>query len=104
MDVGCELGFGPDCETGWPSYMIDHSAVKNRMMGFASYLYAMYGELYWSVNFAAATGGDPWVTQWFAGGNGDGTLTYRGTVDRVGGLHEIPIASIRLKQVRPRSP
>lgn len=58
------------------------------------------GELYWSVSFAQASGVDGWETQWCAGGNGDGTLTYRGTPDRIGGTTEVPLASIRLKAIR----
>ena len=35
-----------------------------------------------------------------AGGNGDGTLVYRGTAARIGGATEIPVASVRLKAIR----
>jgi hypothetical protein len=92
---------GWDCETGWPSYMIDHSAVFNRIHPWATYLYSFGGELYWSISFAdASEGGDAWESQWFAGGNGDGTLTYRGTPERIGGETEVPIASVRLKAIR----
>jgi hypothetical protein len=34
------------------------------------------------------------------GGHGDGTLYYPGTTDRIGGTHDIPIESIRLKRYR----
>ena len=34
------------------------------------------------------------------GGNGDGNLLYPGTPDRIGGQSFIPIASVRLKQLR----
>ena len=61
----------------------------------------MGGELYWSMSFAdEAQGGDAWEHQWEAGGNGDGTLTYRGTPGRIGGATEVPIASLRLKAIR----
>ena len=36
----------------------------------------------------------------FAGGNGDGSLSYRGTPSKIGGATEVPVASIRLKHVR----
>ena len=92
---------GYDCQTGWPSYMIDHSALFNRIHPWATYLYNMGGELYWSMSFAdEAQGGDAWENQWEAGGNGDGTLTYRGTPGRIGGATEVPIASLRLKAIR----
>ena len=35
-----------------------------------------------------------------AGGNGDGSLTYPGRTDEIGGSHFIPVASLRLKQIR----
>lgn len=92
---------GYDCQMGWPSYMIDHSAVFNRIHPWATYLYAFGGELYWSISFAdALEGGDAWESQWVAGGNGDGTLSYRGTPSRIGGATEVPVASVRLKAIR----
>ena len=96
-------GYWPtwDCETGWPSYMIDHSAVYNRIHPWATYLYNFGGELYWGMSFAdEVEGGDAWVNQWEAGGNGDGTLSYRGTPERIGGKTEVPVASLRLKAIR----
>jgi hypothetical protein len=43
-----------------------------------------------------------WDTQWLAGGNGDGSLTYPGRPEKIGGDAEsfIPIASLRLKLIR----
>ena len=62
----------------------------------------MGGELYWSINYADTNMNTQgaWVNQWIAGGNGDGTLTYRGTPDRIGGTTEVPLASVRLKAIR----
>ena len=81
--------------------MIDHSTVFNRIHPWATYLYNFGGELYWSISWAdTLASGDAWRDQWFAGGNGDGTLTYRGTPDRIGGATEVPIASVRLKAIR----
>jgi hypothetical protein len=57
-------------------------------------------QLYWALTFAASAGMDEWESSWWAGGNGDGTLTYRGTPSRIGGTDEIPVASIRLKAIR----
>jgi len=106
MSHGCEGGCTADpdaaCEMSWPSYMVDASAVANRVMGWATYLYDVSGELYWRVNAAAELGMNAFEDQWFAGGNGDGTLTYRGLPSIIGGRHEVPIASIRLKMVRVR--
>jgi hypothetical protein len=90
--------------TGWPSYMIDASAVRNRAMQWLAFRYRLSGELYWET--AAAFGADPWNDQWnLAGGqnfsgNGEGTLFYPGTVARIGGTTDVPVASIRLKMIR----
>ena len=42
--------------TGWPSYMIDASAVRNRAMEWISFLEGATGELYWESAFAFARG------------------------------------------------
>jgi uncharacterized protein (TIGR03382 family) len=88
--------------TGWPSYMIDASAVRARAMDWLSYTYGLSGELYWETTFAFSPGGanDPWTNQYFFSGNGDGTLFYPGTPAKIGGTTHIPVASIRLKMKR----
>jgi uncharacterized membrane protein YgcG len=97
MSHGC--GAGLDAYfTGWPTYMIDASAVRNRAMEWLSFKYAATGELYYET--CMAYGHDPWTNQWDFYGNGDGTLFYPGTVARIGGSTDIPIASIRLKMIR----
>ena len=47
-----------------------------------------------------AFGDDAWTSQWDFNGNGDGTLFYPGTPERVGGATHVPVASIRLKMIR----
>ncbi len=84
--------------TGWPTYMIDASAVRNRAMEWISFLEGATGELYWETAFAFTH--DAWTNQWDFSGNGDGTLFYPGTPARIGGSTNIPVASIRLKMVR----
>ncbi|WP_242344522.1 DUF4091 domain-containing protein [Anaeromyxobacter terrae] len=84
--------------TGWPSYMIDASAVRNRAMEWISFLEGATGELYWETAFAFTH--DAWSNQWDFSGNGDGTLFYPGRPDRIGGSTQIPVASIRLKMIR----
>jgi uncharacterized protein (TIGR03382 family) len=84
--------------TGWPSYMIDASAVRNRAMEWLSFLYDATGELYWETAFAYTK--DAWRSQFDFSGNGDGTLFYPGTPARIGGQTHIPVASIRLKMIR----
>jgi hypothetical protein len=84
--------------TGWPSYVIDASASRNRAMEWISFLEGATGELYWESAFAFTH--DAWSNQWDFSGNGDGTLFYPGTPDRIGGTTHIPVASIRLKMIR----
>ena len=99
--------------------MIDAPSLMNRMMPVLGFMYAASGELYWQTNFAdtctrdnpvgncpvaslppSRWGMDAWDDQLIMGGNGDGNLLYPGRPDKVGGASFIPIASIRLKQLR----
>jgi MYXO-CTERM domain-containing protein len=84
--------------TGWPTYMIDASAVRNRAMQWLAFRYRLAGELYYETTMAY--GHDPWTDQWDFSGNGDGTLFYPGTPARIGGTTHVPIASLRLKLIR----
>jgi hypothetical protein len=87
--------------TGWPSYMIDTSSVRSRAMEWLSFAWGVTGELYWDTTFAYSQGtANPWSDQWFFSGNGDGTLFYPGTPDKIGGTTHIPVASLRLKMLR----
>ncbi len=96
MSHGC--GGTSSYFTGWPSYMIDASAVRNRAMQWLDFLYHVSGELYYETTMAF--GHDPWSNQWDFSGNGDGTLFYPGTPARIGGTTHVPVASVRLKMIR----
>ena len=99
--------------------MIDAPAIMNRIFPALGYWYNASGELYWQTNFcdtctrenivgncptaslpAGEWGMDAWEDQLIMGGNGDGNLVYPGRIGRIGGTHFIPIASIRMKQLR----
>jgi hypothetical protein len=82
---------------GWASYAIDQPASEQRAMGFLSYEYGASGELYYRVDERLRSA---WTNQYAYGGNGDGTLFYPGRPALIGGRHEIPIESIRLKRIR----
>jgi uncharacterized protein (TIGR03382 family) len=84
--------------TGWPTYVIDASAVRNRAMQWLAFRYRVTGELYYETTMAY--GHDPWSNQWDFSGNGDGTLFYPGTPARIGGATHVPVASLRLKMIR----
>ena len=102
------------CLEGWPSFMIDHTAVRNRMMQWATFRYDMHGELLWesaagfsNCNASGPTcrgnGTDGWDQQLLAGGNGEGTLFYPGRPDVIGGEGHIPVSSLRLTMIREGS-
>jgi len=84
--------------TGWPSYMVDASATRNRAMEWLSFLERADGEVYWET--AAAFTQNAWSNLYMFSGNGDGTLFYPGTPSRIGGKTDIPVASIRMKMIR----
>jgi hypothetical protein len=95
---GCYI-VGGDYFTGWPSTMIDHSGLRNRIMEWFSWKYDVGGELYFNMNEAYFKN-DPWKDVRLFGGNGDGTLYYPGRPDVIGGTTHIPVESIRLKLIR----
>lgn len=100
MSHGCGDGCVPtdnDYFTGWPSYMIDCSAVQNRTMQWLCFNFDLAGELYFETTYMLPTA---WEDQCDFSGNGDGTLFYPGTPDRIGGSSHIPVESIRLKLIR----
>ena len=100
MSHGCSATPPEDkCESDYPSYMIDHPAVMNRIMPWMTFFYDLHGELYFSTIYAYEHG-NPWGNQYYFGGNGDGTLFYPGKPDIVGGTTHIPVASVRLKMIR----
>jgi hypothetical protein len=82
---------------GWPSYAIDQPASEHRAMGFLAFEYDVAGELYWSTTYSLR---HAFADQYDFGGNGEGNLFYAGTPARIGGEHDIPLDSIRLKRIR----
>lgn len=100
MSHGCAYGTNVAenrVDAGWPSYMVDRSAAKNRAMQWLVFLEGATGELYYGTNLALTTA---WSDQFQFNGNGDGTLFYPGTPDRIGGTRDVPLPSIRLKLIR----
>jgi hypothetical protein len=85
---------------GWPSYAIDAGAVSNRVMQWITWKYGIGGNLYYNMNESYIHPADPWSSVYLHGGNGDGSLFYPGTPEKIGGATDIPIESIRLKLIR----
>ncbi|QSQ27325.1 DUF4091 domain-containing protein [Pyxidicoccus parkwayensis] len=92
---GC-LGDIP-AEKHWPSYMVDHPANFNRAFPWTVFLLRASGETYYETSAQLPTA---WTNQLFYGGNGDGTLFYPGTPERIGGVSHVPLPSLRLKLLR----
>ena len=111
MSHGCSKDGAPVSNPafrGWPSYMIDAPATAARAMGALAFANGVEGELYFDTVFAydpagesgkPAAAGDPWKSQWAFGGNGDGTLYYPGMPERIGGVHDVPVESLRILQI-----
>lgn len=98
MSHGCSGDSGSDPYwAGWPSYVIDQPGSEHRATGFLAFEYASVGDLYFATDYDLTTA---WTDQWSFGGNGDGTLFYPGMPARIGGTHDIPLDSIRLKRIR----
>jgi hypothetical protein len=100
MSHGCADGTNaPENKpgAGWPSYMVDRSAAKARAMEWVTFLEGATGELYYQTVGMLASA---WEDQFRFNGNGDGTLFYPGTVQRIGGGTHVPVASLRLKLIR----
>ena len=93
----------------WGSYAIDQKDTQTRVMGWLVYAYEATGELYYEV---AAKLRQSWAPNglWYYGGQGDGTLFYPGIAKAgtggdasapiIGGTDDIPIESIRMKEIR----
>jgi len=82
---------------GWPSYMIDRPATKNRAMQWVAFLQDASGELYYQTLESFSTA---WTDQYRWWGNGDGTLFYPGLPSIIGGSTQVPVPSLRLKLIR----
>lgn len=104
MSYGC--GAAPidsPSSVGWPGYAIDEPASQARAMGWLAFEYRVRGELYYETTLLLPSA---WTDQYRSGGNGEGTLFYPGTPNgtggsmAIGGTHDIPIESIRLKRIR----
>jgi len=83
---------------GWAGgYQIDGRAARVRALPWLAFVHRADGLLYYDTVFQLASA---WEDQHHHDGNGEGTLFYPGTPDRIGGSTPIPIESMRLKHLR----
>lgn len=114
---GCWLT-GSSFTSGQIDWSADAPAVYNRFPGLIWAKYDLTGTIYWQTtgqdyyesNVAGA--GRPYDSIWNFGSNGDGHLVYPGvatdsgrtmptaTTPIIGGTHDIPVESIRMKHIR----
>ncbi len=93
---GCDTSRG-EGYTGWPSYVIDASAMQARAMEWFTFRSGFGGELYFSTTDQLSTA---WSNQCRYSGSGDGTMFYPGKPSIIGGQTDIPIVSQRMKLIR----
>lgn len=63
--------------------------------------YQVSAELYYDTTGAmSSTSNNAWQTQYAFGNNGDGSIWYPGKPTVIGGTHDIPIESFRMKMLR----
>lgn len=122
MDTSCGSTGGSGFN-GYINYLVEYPAMRARISPWMNFKYGIQGEELWSVTagFSKSTGfsGDPYHSLWSSNyaTNGDGVLFYPGVVNTaavglpaadgrgahtpsIGGTHDIPIESIRLKMIR----
>ena len=108
MTIGCGNGTLTPFLDNYPNQMVDTPALNNRAWGIMTLVpYRMTGYLYYDVNVAynhivesKPPRLDVWDSIYNFGGNGDGTFFYPGRPSNIGGTTQIPVESLRIKQVR----
>jgi hypothetical protein len=84
----------------WPNFFVDASMNDARIFSWMAWRYKLDGFLYYSTTLNYERTPDPWTNVYNFGDNGDGVLFYPGRTSLIGGKHDIPCDSIRLKVVR----
>ena len=65
------------------------------------FAYQVSAELYYDTTYAMEQASqDSWKTQYEFGNNGDGSIWYPGKPSVIGGTHDIPVESLRMKMLR----
>lgn len=107
----------PGFPNSYPNYDVDGTPVANRVMEWMTYLHGQTGELYYTIDVCSPSTGvstlcgvsapgvttsplNPLVSNYYAGGWGDGTLMYPGSPAYTGTTIPIWLPSMRLKMIR----
>ena len=84
-----------------PDYgALDHQAMYARILPWVSWSCDIDCILYFDTMSTFHRGKGAWTNTFAYGGNGDGQLFYPGRPDVIGGVHHIPVETIRLKMIR----
>lgn len=84
-----------------PDYgALDHQAIYARILPWVSWSCDIDCILYFDTMSTFQRGKKAWTDTFAYGGNGDGQLFYPGRPDVIGGKHDIPVETIRLKMIR----
>ena len=94
--VSANLGFD------YANHFVDQESTYMRIWLWLTRRYGFEGILYWQTLALTRSGQDVWDSQFYPSLNvqGDGSLIYPGTIDRIGGVTDIPVASLRMKYLR----
>ena len=84
----------------WPDEFIDHQGPNQRVHGWMHWHYRMDGYLYYAITQCYGDNANLWTSNYCFDRNGDGTLFYPGTPQVIGGVHHIPVPSLRLELLR----
>ncbi|MBV8155294.1 MAG: DUF4091 domain-containing protein [Candidatus Eremiobacteraeota bacterium] len=84
----------------WPNFFVDAGVNDARIFSWMAWRYGLNGFLYYATTLNYTRTPDPWTNVYNFGDNGDGVLFYPGRTSLIGGRHDIPCPSIRLKSVR----
>jgi len=109
---GCNV-VGSEAYGKAPDLMLESSPAQTRALGWLLWYYRSHGFLYYDANLVYGSyGTDPWYNMNNQGGNGEGQLFYPGVptlsgrspsgshTPAIGGTHDIPIESMRMKYLR----
>jgi len=85
----------------YANHSVDAVSNYMRIWTWLTRRYHFTGILFWHTVYVIALGNDPWESMYASPFfQGDGSVIYPGTIDRIGGETDIPIASLRMKYLR----
>jgi glycosyl hydrolase family 123/fibronectin type III domain protein len=85
----------------YASHAVDANANYMRIWTWLTRRYGFTGILFWQTVYILGQSNDPWDSMYASPFfHGDGSVIFPGTVDRIGGLTDIPVASLRMKYLR----